>query len=82
MTAQRRKWIRTQSSKKFLEQYSPFPFVEDTHMQTSFGHLDDYSAIYYTYMWSLVFAKDIFSQFDKTNLLATDIRKTLPAVGA
>ena len=26
-------------------------------MQASFGHLDGYSAIYYTYMWSLVIAK-------------------------
>jgi thimet oligopeptidase len=50
-------------------EYSPFPVVENTHMQTSFGHLDGYSAIYYTYMWSLVLAKDMFSRFDKNNLL-------------
>ena len=28
-----------------------------------FGHLDGYSAIYYTYMWSLVIAKDLFAVF-------------------
>jgi thimet oligopeptidase len=49
---------------------TPFPYVEGTHFQTSFGHLDGYSAVYYTYMWSLVIAKDLFSQFDRTNLLA------------
>ena len=49
--------------------YLPFPFVEGTHFQTAFGHLDGYSAVYYTYMWSLVIAKDLFSQFDKNDLL-------------
>jgi len=57
------------------EQYQPFPFVEDTHFQTAFGHLDGYSAVYYTYMWSLVIAKDMFSQFDKSNLLAPGAAK-------
>ena len=44
-------------------------------MQTAFGHLDEYSAIYYTYMWSLVIAKDFFSKFDKKDLLSHDIAK-------
>lgn len=61
--------------KQINEQYSPYPFVEGTHFQTAFGHLDGYSAIYYTYMWSLVLAKDMFSQFDKSNLLAPGAAK-------
>ncbi|HSK72982.1 MAG TPA: M3 family metallopeptidase, partial [Pyrinomonadaceae bacterium] len=61
--------------KQINEQYSPYPFVEGTHFQTAFGHLDGYSAIYYTYMWSLVLAKDMFSQFDKSNLLAPGVAK-------
>jgi thimet oligopeptidase len=28
--------------------------------QASFGHLEGYSSAYYTYMWSLVIAKDLF----------------------
>ena len=55
--------------KQIYTEYSPFPYVDGTHMQTSFGHLDGYSAIYYTYMWSLVLAKDLFSKFDRANLL-------------
>lgn len=55
---------------ELTKKYEPFPFLEDTHFQTAFGHLDGYSAVYYTYMWSLVIAKDLFSQFDKSNLLA------------
>jgi len=56
--------------KQLTNTMTPFPYVEGTHVQTSFGHLDGYSAVYYTYMWSLVIAKDLFSQFEKTNLLA------------
>jgi thimet oligopeptidase len=49
--------------------YTPFQFVEGTHMQTAFGHLNGYSAIYYTYMWSLVIAEDMFTEFKKDGLL-------------
>ncbi len=49
--------------------YSPFPALPGTHMQASFGHLNGYSAIYYTYMWSLVIAKDMFSKFKKHGIL-------------
>lgn len=41
----------------------PFPYEEGTHFQCSFGHLHGYSATYYTYMWSLVIAKDLHSRF-------------------
>lgn len=56
--------------KEITSRYLPYPYVDGTHFQTSFGHLDGYSAVYYTYMWSLVIAKDMFSQFDRANLLA------------
>src|SRR5262249_45622824 len=48
--------------------YSPFAYVPDTHFHLSFGHLDGYSAGYYTYMWSLVIAKDLFSAFEARGL--------------
>jgi thimet oligopeptidase len=63
----------------------PFPRVADSHMQCSFGHLDGYSAIYYTYLWSQVIAKDMFSKFDRTKLLdptvADRYRKVVLAPG-
>jgi thimet oligopeptidase len=62
-------------TKSVLETYCPFKFVEGTHFQCSFGHLVDYSAVYYTYMWALVIAKDLFSQFDRKDLLATGAAK-------
>jgi thimet oligopeptidase len=49
--------------------YTPFRHVDGTFMQLSFGHLDGYSAIYYTYMWSLVIAKDLFSEFARAGLM-------------
>ena len=58
---------------QYVKQYQPFPFVDGTHFQCAFGHLDGYSAIYYTYMWSLVIAKDMFAQFDKNDLLAPGV---------
>src|SRR5437773_623761 len=71
--------------KEIASQYTPYPFVEGTHFQTSFGHLDGYSAVYYTYMWSLVIAKDLLSHFDRANLLAPQVahkyRDTILAQG-
>jgi len=58
-----------------VKRYQPFPFVEGTHFQTAFGHLNGYSAVYYTYMWSLVIAKDLFSKFDPANMLASGVAK-------
>jgi thimet oligopeptidase len=49
--------------KRLQAKYTPFAFVEGTHVHTSFGHLVDYSSLYYTYLWSLVIAKDLLSEF-------------------
>ena len=43
------------------------------HFFASFGHLEGYGSGYYTYMWSLVIAKDLFSAFDRDDLFATDV---------
>jgi thimet oligopeptidase len=50
----------------------PYSNVDGVYMHLSFGHLEGYSAIYYTYMWSLVIAKDLFTAFDQDNLLAEE----------
>lgn len=60
---------------ELTNRYLPYRYVDGTHFQTSFGHLDSYSAVYYTYMWSLVIAKDLFNQFDRANLLAPTIAR-------
>ena len=55
--------------RELQSKYTPFPYVEGTYFHLSFGHLDGYSAIYYTYMWSLVIAKDLFTVFQDKGLL-------------
>jgi thimet oligopeptidase len=52
--------------------YTPFPYVKDTYFHLAFGHLDGYSAIYYTYMWSLVIAKDLFTVFKAKGLMSRE----------
>lgn len=61
--------------KELQQRYSYTPYEEGTHFNYSFGHLDGYSAIYYTYMWSLSLAKDLFSPFKEYGLLNPDIAK-------
>ena len=63
----------TAEMKKLQERYSLFDFVDGTYFQTSFGHLHDYSALYYTYMWSLVIATDLASVFKSHGILNTEI---------
>lgn len=55
----------TDLMKEMTEKYAPYAYVPDTYMHCAFGHLNGYSSIYYTYMWSLVIAKDMFSEFEK-----------------
>jgi len=55
----------TKLAAELRERYTPFHQLEGTHMETAFGHLNGYSAVYYTYMWSLVIAKDLFTEFKK-----------------
>jgi len=57
------------------ERYTPFKYVPDTHLQTAFDHLNGYSAVYYTYMWSLVIAKDMFTEFKKDGLTNPEIAR-------
>lgn len=53
----------TELARSLNQRYYPVPWHEGTHFQCNFGHLNGYSAVYYTYMWSLVIAKDLVSRF-------------------
>jgi thimet oligopeptidase len=63
----------TAKTRELQSRYSLFPYLEGTHMACSFGHLEGYGSGYYTYMWSLVIAKDLFSAFDRDNLFDTGV---------
>ena len=58
--------------KELQAKYTPFPYVEGTRFYASFGHLNGYSAIYYTYMWSLVIAKDLLTPFKQHGLMNSE----------
>lgn len=49
-----------------VEQYDPVPGI---YYHASFGHLIHYNAGYYGYMWSLVYASDMFQRFKELGML-------------
>jgi thimet oligopeptidase len=55
------------------KRYTPFAYVPGTRFHASFGHLVGYSAMYYTYQWSLVIAKDLLTPFEASGLMARDV---------
>lgn len=71
----------TEVLKETQEKFLPFrrEWAPGTHFELGFGHLDGYSAIYYTYQWSTVIAKDLLTQFRAGGMLdgkvATQYRK-------
>lgn len=75
----------TEAERELQSTYDVFPYVEGTHFHASFGHLEGYTSAYYTYMWSLVIAKDLLSAFDESDLfdtgVATRYRDTILTAG-
>ena len=59
--------------KKLQKKYTPFAFVPGTRFHASFGHLVGYSAMYYTYQWSLVIAKDLLTPFAAHGLMSREV---------
>lgn len=49
--------------RKLNDQYASIPTPDGIHPYASFGHLNGYSAHYYTYAWSKAIALDLFSRF-------------------
>jgi thimet oligopeptidase len=67
------------------QRYDLVDYIKGTNFPASFGHLAAYTSAYYTYLWSLVIAKDLFSAFDPENLfdpgVAHRYRDTILAAG-
>lgn len=62
---------------KMLKDIITLDSIDGTNNITSFGHLfGGYGAGYYGYLWSLVYAKDLFSKF-KDNELNSDLGNEL-----
>jgi thimet oligopeptidase len=63
----------TATVRELQKRYDLFDYIEGTHFHASFGHLAGYTSGYYTYLWSLVIAKDLFSAFDPADLFAPGV---------
>jgi len=50
------------------KKYDALRYAKGVHFYTSFGHLNGYSALYYTYMWSRAIAQDILGPFEKNGM--------------
>lgn len=61
---------------KELAALNQLPFDDNDHKICSFGHLNGYAANYYGYLWSKVYAQDMFSVFKKNGVMdkATGVR--------
>lgn len=77
-----------QLDKKIAGLYSPYEtYIPEAHQQASFGHLVDdlYASKYYSYLWSEVFAADIFDTIKQHGLtnseIGTKYRDTILAKG-
>ena len=46
-----------------------YPKNENVYFQASFGHMTNYESAYYGYMWSLVYAQDMFQRFKDLGML-------------
>ena len=55
--------------KELQNKITLYPYLEGTQMFAAFGHLMGYAAGYYSYLWALVYADDMFSIFDQNGLM-------------
>jgi len=53
----------TATFREVYDRFSSQPLEPEYHPTTAWGHLTGYSAFYYTYVWSLVIARDLLSPF-------------------
>jgi thimet oligopeptidase len=58
-----------QYSAQIYRDYSPYARLEGGKVFANFGHLIGYSSMYYTYQWSLVIAKDLFTRFQTAGMM-------------
>lgn len=57
-------------SASMFKEFSPCPSVEGGAIYANFGHLIGYSSMYYTYQWSLVIAKDLWTRFESEGIMS------------
>jgi thimet oligopeptidase len=56
-------------AKDFKNKYYEIPGSPKSLFPAGWGHMTDYAAKYYSYMWAIVYAYDIFSKFKKDGIM-------------
>ncbi len=59
----------TELVKELQNEITLYKYQENTHFEAGFGHLNGYAAGYYSYLWALVFAEDMFSVFLENGIM-------------
>jgi thimet oligopeptidase len=65
----------TATVRELQARYDLIDYLDGTHFHASFGHLAGYTSAYYTYLWSLVIAKDLFAEFDPADLFDSTVAR-------
>ena len=75
----------TELAMAFQKKYNLYRPSPGTHLQASFNHLVGYASTYYGYLWSRVYANDMFSVFKENGIQNPDVgarfRKIVLAAG-
>jgi len=56
-----------------IKKYTGMTLPKDAIFPAGFGHLDGYGAGYYSYLWSKVYAADMFTRFEKEGILSKKV---------
>ncbi len=60
---------------ELARKYSPTDQLAGTHMEASFGHLEGYTALYYTYTYSKIVERDLHTVFTNGLMDTTQTRR-------
>lgn len=66
----------TKVANEVYEKSTLYKAVPGTYFQAAFGHLVGYEGAYYGYLWSLVYAQDLFTLFDEKGILSSEAGMT------
>jgi Zn-dependent oligopeptidase len=61
--------------RNLADRFAYTSYIEGTHPQAAWIHINTHPTYYYGYLWSRVYAQDMFTQFEANGLLDTETGK-------